>query len=103
MQRDQVETRCIATVGYDLPPYATMTDFKIWEAVEPPKGTVHNYPIRPCHDQAASPTASEATPDVAVQIYSRAMHNQRLARLKESQIIPQVIAWAKDELEGFLR
>ena len=88
MQRDQVETRCIATVGYDLPPYATMTDFKIWEAVEPPKGTVHNYPIRPCHDQAASPTA---------------MHNQRLARLKESQIIPQVIAWAKDELEGFLR
>lgn len=66
MQREQVETRCIATVGYDLPPYATMTDFKIWEAVEPPKGTVHNYPIRPWHDQEASLTASEARPDVAV-------------------------------------
>jgi hypothetical protein len=31
------------------------------------------------------------------------MHNQMLARLKEGQTIPQVIAWAKDELEGFLR
>ena len=26
-----------------------MTDFKIWEEVEPPKGTVYNYPIRPWH------------------------------------------------------
>jgi ABC-type glycerol-3-phosphate transport system substrate-binding protein len=103
MQRDQVEARCVATVGYDLPPYANMTDFKIWEEVEPPKGTVYNYPIRPWHDQQASLTASEAAPDVAVQIYSRAIHNQMLARVKEGQTIKQVIAWAKDELEGFLR
>ena len=85
------------------PPYAKMTDFKIWEEVEPPKGTVYNYPIRPWHGQEASLTASEASPDVAVQIYNRAIHNQMLARLKEGQTIPQVIAWAQDELEGFLR
>jgi ABC-type glycerol-3-phosphate transport system substrate-binding protein len=103
MQRPQVEERCNATAGYDLPPYAKLTDFKIWSDVEPPKGVVFNYPIRPWHNQQANLTASEAPPDVAVQIYSRAIHNQMMARLKQGQSIPQVIAWTQDELEGFLR
>ena len=103
MQRPQVEARCIATEGYDIPPYANMLDFKIWEEVGPPQGTVYNYPIRSWHGQQASLTASEASPDVAVQIYNRAIHNQMLARLKEGKTIPQVIAWAQDELEGFVR
>ena len=47
MQREQVGPREVASVGYDLPPYANLLDFKIWEEVEPPKGTVYNYPIRP--------------------------------------------------------
>ena len=47
--------------------------------------------------------ASEATPDIAVQVYNRAIHNQMMARIKEGQSIKQVIAWAKDELEGFTR
>ncbi|HEY0184988.1 MAG TPA: extracellular solute-binding protein [Rhodopila sp.] len=103
MQRPLVEARCNVTLGFDLPPYANMTDFGIWQDVEPPKGTVYNYPIRPWHDQQASLAASEAAPDVAVQIYNRAIHNQMLARLKQGQTIPQVIAWTKDELQGFLR
>ena len=103
MERPQVEERCIATVGYDIPPYANMRDFKVWEEVEPPKGTVYNYPIRPWHNQTGSLAAAEASPDVAVQIYNRAIHNQMLARLKQGQTIPQVIAWAQDELEGFTR
>ena len=28
----------------------TRRDFKVWEEVEPPKGTVYNYPIRPFHN-----------------------------------------------------
>ncbi|HET6608588.1 MAG TPA: extracellular solute-binding protein [Rhodopila sp.] len=103
MQRPQVEARCNAVDGYDLPPYAKMTDFKIWEEVEPPKGTVYNYPIRPWNNEQASLTASEAPPDVAVQIYSNAIHNQMLARLKEGQTIPAVIAWTQDQLSGFMR
>ena len=103
MQRPQVEARCNAVSGYDLPPYEKLTEFRVWEEVEPPKGTVYNYPIRPWHDQQPSLTASEASPDVAVQIYNRAIHNQMLARLKEGQTIPQVIAWAREELEGFTR
>lgn len=38
-----------------------------------------------------------------MQIYNRAIHNQMMARIKDGQTIPQVIAWAQDELEGFAR
>ena len=48
-QRENVEARCNAVLGYDVPPFASMTDFKIWDEVEPPKGTVYNYPIRKSH------------------------------------------------------
>jgi ABC-type glycerol-3-phosphate transport system substrate-binding protein len=103
MEREQVEARGNVVDGYDIPPYAGMLDFKVWETVEPPPGTVYNYPIRPWHNAQPSLTASEAPPDIAVQIYQRAIHNQMMARLKENQSIPQVIAWAQEELEGFTR
>jgi len=103
MQRDNTEARCIVSSGYDLPPFAKLNDFKIWEEVEPPKGTVFNYPLRSASGQKPSLTAMEASPDIAVQIYNRGIHNQMLARLREGQTIPQVIAWAQDELEGFVR
>jgi hypothetical protein len=103
MESAQVEERDNGVAGYDLPPFAGMLDFKIWEQVEPPPGTVYNYPIRPWHNAQPSLTASEAAPDVAVQVYNRAIHNQMMARIKEGQSIKQVIAWAKDELEGFAR
>ena len=53
MEREQVEERCNGG-GYDLPPFASMVDFKVWETVEPPKGTVYNYPIRPWHNAKPS-------------------------------------------------
>ncbi len=103
LQREQVEPRTTVVEGYDLSPYAGMLDFKVWEEVEPPKGTVYNYPIRPSHHAEPSLAASEASPDVAVQIYQRAIHTGMLARLKDGQKIPQVVAWAQGELEGFTR
>ena len=103
MGRDNAEARTIASEGYDLPPYANMLDFKVWEKVEPPLGTVFNYPLRPSSGQKPSLAGSEATPEVAVQIYNRAMHNQILARLRDGKKIPEVIAWAEDEMEGFSR
>jgi hypothetical protein len=103
MQREQIEARCIASEGYDIPPFAGLLDFKVWEQVEPPPGTVYNYPIRPWHNALPSLTAAETSPDIAVQIYNRGIHNQMLARLKQGQAIPQVIAWAQEELEGFVR
>jgi len=103
MQKDNIEARCIASEGYDLPPYAGLVNLNIWNVVEPPVGTVYNYPLRAMSGQKPSLAASEATPEVAVQIYNRAIHNQMLARLRDGQTIPQVIAWAQDELDGFGR
>ena len=103
MQPEQVEPRCVATEGYDLPPYAGMLGYKVWAEVEPPVGTVYNYPIRPWHNQIPSIAASEAPPEIAVQIYNRAIHNQILARMRDGQTIPQVISWAQEEMGGFTR
>ncbi len=103
MQREKVEARDIASQGYDLPPYANLNDFKIWEEVGPPKGTVYNYTLRPVSGQKPSLAASEAVPEVAVQIYNRGIHNQMFARLRDGQTIPQVIAWAEDEIGGYTR
>ncbi len=103
MQRDNVEAREEISLGYDLPPYAKLNDFKVWEETGPPKGTVFNYPMRAASGQKPSLAAAEASPEIAVQIYNRALHNQMLARLRDGQSIPKVIAWTQDELDGFVR
>ena len=80
-----------------------MSDFKVWEDVNPPKGTVYNYPIRPWHNAKQNMTAYPAPRDVAVQMFNRAVHPTMLAKLHSGQSIDQAIAWAKNELEGFTR
>jgi ABC-type glycerol-3-phosphate transport system substrate-binding protein len=103
MQREQVEARDNVVQGYDLPPFASMNNFKIWSEVGPPKGTVFNYPIQPWHHAKPSVAASTASPDVAVQIYNRGTMPTMLAKLKGGQSIKQVVSWAENELEGFTR
>jgi ABC-type glycerol-3-phosphate transport system substrate-binding protein len=102
MSREQVEARDNVVEGFDLPPFAGMLDFKIWETVRPPLGTVYNYPIQPWHHAQSSLTASEAAPEVAVQIYQNAVHNGIVARLKSGQSIKEVLAWTRNQIEGFL-
>ena len=54
LQREPVEARCTEVIGYDVPPFNSMLDFKVWEEVAPPKGTVYNYPLRPFHNAEAT-------------------------------------------------
>jgi ABC-type glycerol-3-phosphate transport system substrate-binding protein len=103
MQREQVEARDNAVQGYDLPPFPSMNDFKIWSEVNPPLGTVFNYPIQPWHGAKPSVAASSASPDVAVQIYNRGTMPTMLAKLKSGQSIKEVVSWTENELEGFSR
>jgi ABC-type glycerol-3-phosphate transport system substrate-binding protein len=103
MQRPLVEERCTVVEGYDIPPFPTMLNFKVWAEAGPPKGTVYNYPIRPAHHARPHIAASEASPEVAVQIYNRGIMPTMMAKLKSGQSIDQVIAWAQNELEGFVR
>ena len=102
-ERKQVEESCTASEGFDIPPSISMSDFKVWEDVEPPRGTVYNYPIRPWHDSVPSSAAYPAPPEFAVQIYQRAIHPGMLAKLHSGQSIGQTIKWAEHEIEGFIR
>jgi ABC-type glycerol-3-phosphate transport system substrate-binding protein len=102
-QRDNVEARCQVTLGYDVPPFASMTDFKVWDEVGPPKGTVYHYPIRKADKQVSHIAVSPAPPEIAVQIYNRGTLPTMFAKLQSGQSIKQVQDWAQDELEGFLR
>ncbi len=102
-ERAQVEPRCVASEGYDLPPLTSMSDFEVWSKVAPPLGTIYNYPIRAWHDSKPSMTAAPAPHEIAVQVYQRAVHPAMLARLQRGESIKQVTAWAQDELEGFLK
>jgi len=103
-QREQVEQRDNAVDGYDIPPFLSMSDFKIWSEVEPPRGTVYNYPIRPVHNTTPSIAAYPAPRAIAVQIYNRATMTTMVAKMTQGgQTMDQVLAWAQDELEGFTR
>jgi ABC-type glycerol-3-phosphate transport system substrate-binding protein len=104
MERKQVEERDIAVDGYDIPPFLSMSDFKIWSEVEPPRGTVYNYPIRPFHKATPSIAAYPAPREIAVQIYTRATMTNLVAKMaKGGQSMDQALSWAQDELEGFKR
>jgi ABC-type glycerol-3-phosphate transport system substrate-binding protein len=102
-QREQVEQLEQAVVGYDIPPFLSMSDLKIWSEVEPPKGTVYNYPVRPWHEAEYYVTGSSGPPEIAVQMWNRGTVPTMVAKLFAGMSIDQTIAWAKDELEGFTR
>jgi ABC-type glycerol-3-phosphate transport system substrate-binding protein len=101
MQREQVQERCNAVIGYDVPPFASMVDFPIWERVGPPEGICYNYPLRPVHKARPYIAMSPAPPGIAVRAFNRGTMPTMLARLRDGQSVPQVIAWAQDELDGF--
>ena len=103
LECEQVDERTTFVESFNLPPQVSMSDFKIWSDVEPPKGTMHNYPIRPWHNSRPSLAVHPAPPDIAVQIFNRATIPTMWAKLHSGQSIPQVIARAKDEVHGFMR
>ena len=103
MEREQVEERTTVVEGFNLPPQLSMSDFKIWEQVEPPAGTVYNYPIRPWHNSKPSLAGYPAPPGIAVQMFNRAIIPTMWAKLHSGQTIKQALDWAAEELEGFTR
>jgi ABC-type glycerol-3-phosphate transport system substrate-binding protein len=103
LQRRQIEERDDVCEGFNLPPQMSMADFKIWSNVEPPRGTVYNYPIRPWHNSLPSVAGYPAPPEYAIPMTSRACIPAMWARLYTGQSINEVIAWAKDEIGGLVR
>jgi len=102
-QREAVEGMGAAVAGYDIPAFPSFNDFKIWEEVEPPKGTIYNYPLRPWHDAEYYITGSSGPPEIATQMWNRSVIPGMVSRLVAGQTIKQSMDWAKGELEGFTR
>jgi ABC-type glycerol-3-phosphate transport system substrate-binding protein len=102
MQPANVDARSTAVMGYDLPPFAKMSESNVWDKIGPPVGTVYNYPVRKQHNAVAHLAHMPAPPEIAVQIYNRGTAPTMLAKLKAGESIDQVIAWGQRELEGFV-
>jgi ABC-type glycerol-3-phosphate transport system substrate-binding protein len=101
--RPRFEERTRAVEGFDNPVLTSMSDSKVWDEVGPPKGVFFNYPLRPWHQAIALTAGWPAPPDVAAQIVSRATMPNMLAKIYSGQSNEEVIAWAQNELEGFVR
>jgi len=102
VDKPQAKRLVAASVGYDLPAFKSYYDFDTWEKVEPPLGTVYNYPPR--GDEQSRMTGAPARPDVAAQIYNQSIHTVMVAKVAQGkEKIDDVIKWATSECEGYLR
>jgi ABC-type glycerol-3-phosphate transport system substrate-binding protein len=70
--RESQEKLVTASVGFDIPTYDGMKDFKVWDEVEPPKGTLYNYPPR--GDVISSIAGYPAPLKIGTQMWAQATH-----------------------------
>ena len=102
VDKPQAKRLVAASIGYDLPAFKSYYDFDTWEKVEPPIGTVYNYPPR--GDEQSKMTGAPARPDVAAQIYNQSIHTIMIAKVQQGkEKIDDVIKWAEKECEGYIR
>jgi ABC-type glycerol-3-phosphate transport system substrate-binding protein len=102
VDKPQAKRQVAASSGYDLPSFRSYYDFDTWKTVEPPLGTVYNYPPR--GDEQESMAGYPARPDVAAQIYNQSLQTVMIAKVAQGgEKIDDVIKWAQNECEGYLR
>jgi ABC-type glycerol-3-phosphate transport system substrate-binding protein len=101
-QREMQERIVTASSGFDIPPFASQMDFKVWEEVEPPKYTVYNFPPR--RDAIPHLTGYPAPLRIGTQMWAQATMMKMIAQHTQSgKSANEAIAWAESELESFSR
>ena len=100
--RSAAEKMVAASGGYDLPSFASFTNFKTWAEEGPPKGTLYHYP-NPHNHQVLSIAASPAPPKIAFQIYTDGLQTKMVVRYMQGDAMEKVLAWGETEVEGFMR
>ena len=101
-QRDSIRQLVAASIGYDLPSFKSMYDFDTWKTIEPPLGTVYNYPPR--GDEQTSIAGAPARSEIGAQIYNQAINTVMVAKFTQGgEKLEDVIKWTERELEGTLR
>ncbi|MCB4820196.1 ABC transporter substrate-binding protein [Roseicella aerolata] len=103
-ERTSAERQTTITSGYDMPPFQSMSDFKVWETEGPPTGFAYNYPNKPHQQGQLHVTFAPAPAEIAVQAYNQAINTKMIARIAQGgQSIDQAMAWAEGELRNFAR
>jgi ABC-type glycerol-3-phosphate transport system substrate-binding protein len=101
-QRDIQEKLVTASVGFDVPPFASFMDFKIWEEEGPPKGINYNYPSR--GDAIPFLSGYPAPLRIGTQMYSQALLMKMIAmHAHQGASIEDAMGYAESEIEGYLR
>ena len=100
--KDAVEKLIVASQGFDVPPFDSMADFKVWEEAEPPKGTLYNFPPR--GDVIVSVAGHPAPARIGVQMYAQGIMCKMIAQCtQQGRSIDEAIAFCERELEGYMR
>ena len=103
-ERASAERQTTVSSGYDLPPFQSMSDFRVWETEGPPTGFAYNYPNKPHHGAQLSVPFAPAPAEAAVQATNQAINTKMIARIAQGgQSIDQAMAWAEGELRNFAR
>lgn len=101
-ERDVIHKLLDASQGYDMPLTPSYYDNKVWEWASPPPGVLYSYPVR--GDEQEIVAGFPAAPPIAAQIYNQAVIPNMVARVTQAgESFDTAIAWAENELEGFLR
>ena len=101
-QKASVARLVEASLGYDLPAFQSMYDIDTWKVVEPPTGTVYNYPPR--GDEQTSIAGAPARTEIGAQIYNQAINTVMVSKFTQGgEKLDDVIKWAEKELEATLR
>ena len=100
-QRESAEFTTDTSGGYDIPPFASMADFKVWTTQGPPVGTIYNYPLKPHHQAKYSIAYSPAPADLASQMYVQALNTKVIARVAQGgESVDQALGWLEREIKN---
>jgi ABC-type glycerol-3-phosphate transport system substrate-binding protein len=103
-ERTSAERQTNTSSGYDIPPFGSMSDFKVWETEGPPVGFAFNYPNKPHQQGKLSIAFAPAPAEIAVQAYNQAINTKLIARISQGgETVDQALAWAERELRNFAR
>jgi ABC-type glycerol-3-phosphate transport system substrate-binding protein len=102
--REAAEATTNKSGGYDIPPFASMSDFKVWETEGPPVGTIFNYPLKPHHQARPSIAFSPAPPELASQMYIQALNTKVIARIAQGgETMEAALGWLEREINNMRR
>ncbi|MGK7869715.1 ABC transporter substrate-binding protein [Falsiroseomonas sp. E2-1-a20] len=102
--REAAEATTNRSGGYDIPPFASMSNFPVWEREGPPVGTIFNYPLKPHHQATASIAFAPAPPELASQLYIQAMNTKVIARVAQGgESMDQALGWLEREINNMRR